>query len=383
MFDDNHIDEFDLQMRSILENGKEEVPARIWNGVADGLDKVAKAKAVSLWLKRAAVTFAAAASIAIGFIIIERPDEKAGSFHQGNLIAVVNESEAEVEISEQKQLAERSIAPQNEMTEQITGPVSYDKASADINPITAKQETTEHKSDEKTPEISEQLWEEETYAPKRRIKTSLVIAGIAGTNSPYGSGKSAPHKSPAIDKIPSSSTVRQTGTQTTYGIPVSAGLGVKVHFTPRWALSAGLNYTLLTSRFDGQYTEVAQGSIISQQSAKVKNQQHYIGIPVNAYYNILNRDYINFYAYAGGTVEKCIYNKYLLQTSPVINHTDKVKGVQFSANVGIGVEFLVGQHVGIYIDPSLRYYFKSNQPKSIRTAQPLMLGFEAGLRFNL
>ena len=29
------------------------------------------------------------------------------------------------------------------------------------------------------------------------------------------------------------------------------------------------------------------------------------------------------------------------------------------------------------------YYFNNGQPKSIRSSQPLMLGFEAGLRFNL
>jgi hypothetical protein len=72
-----------------------------------------------------------------------------------------------------------------------------------------------------------------------------------------------------------------------------------------------------------------------------------------------------------------------VQTTPVINHHEAVKGVQLSANVGIGVEFILGKHVGIYLDPSLRYYFTGSQPKSIRTVQPLMLGFEAGVRFNL
>jgi hypothetical protein len=67
----------------------------------------------------------------------------------------------------------------------------------------------------------------------------------------------------------------------------------------------------------------------------------------------------------------------------MIHHQEAVKGVQLSANAGIGVEFLLGRYVGIYIDPSVRYYFNCKQPNSIRTAQPLMLGFEMGLRFNL
>ena len=117
--------------------------------------------------------------------------------------------------------------------------------------------------------------------------------------------------------------------------------------------------------------------------ARIRNMQHYIGVPVSVYYNIIDHDFINFYAHAGGAVEKCILNKYEVHTSPVIYHTQAVESVQLSANAGIGVEFMLGKHVGIYLDPSLRYYFKGNQPKSIRTAQPLMLGFEAGLRFNL
>ena len=145
----------------------------------------------------------------------------------------------------------------------------------------------------------------------------------------------------------------------------------------------GLNYTLLSSRFNGKYTKVEDGIASLPVSAKVRNSQHYIGIPINAYYDIVNKDFINLYAYAGGTAEKCILNRYEVQTSPVIYHTETAGGVQLSANAGIGVEFMLGQFAGLYIDPSLRYYFNCKQPKSIRTAQPLMLGFEMGLRFRL
>jgi hypothetical protein len=91
---------------------------------------------------------------------------------------------------------------------------------------------------------------------------------------------------------------------------------------------------------------------------------------------------MKFYAYAGGAVEKCISDKYdVLNTSYI--YKGKASGVQLSATAGIGVEFLLGKHLGLYLDPSLRYYFDCGQPKSIRSAQPLMLGFEMGLRINL
>jgi hypothetical protein len=145
----------------------------------------------------------------------------------------------------------------------------------------------------------------------------------------------------------------------------------------------GLNYTMLTSRFSGKYTKVENGGASLPIAATIRNTQHFIGIPINAYYNIVSRDFVNFYAYAGGTVEKCVADRYEVQTTPVIHHAEDIKGVQLSANAGIGVEFMIGRYVGLYIDPSLRYYFDCNQPKSIRTAQPLMLGFEMGFRFKL
>ena len=168
---------------------------------------------------------------------------------------------------------------------------------------------------------------------------------------------------------------------TSYGIPVSLGAGVKVSFTPRWSISAGVNWTMLTRTLSGVYYD-ADGNDHADQD--IRNSQHYIGIPVNVYYNILDGRHVNFYAYAGGTIEKCISDKYLIDSpEQPLTYKGTSKGVQFSANIGIGVEFMVAERLGIYIDPSVRYYFESSQPKSIRTVQPLMLGFEAGLRVRL
>ena len=60
-----------------------------------------------------------------------------------------------------------------------------------------------------------------------------------------------------------------------------------------------------------------------------------------------------------------------------------MKGVQWSAGAGLGIEVRLGKHVGIYADPGVRYYFKGNQPASLRTVQPLMVDINAGVRFNI
>ena len=62
---------------------------------------------------------------------------------------------------------------------------------------------------------------------------------------------------------------------------------------------------------------------------------------------------------------------------------DKAGAFQFSAALGVGIQFKVSDKLGIYLDPAVRYYFHGNQPKSVRTDKPFMFNFDAGLRFNL
>ena len=91
---------------------------------------------------------------------------------------------------------------------------------------------------------------------------------------------------------------------------------------------------------------------------------------------------IGLYTFGGGTVEKAISNKFSVDGSS-LTHKESVDGFQWSAAIGLGVQFQLTDFLGLYIDPSLRYYFKGNQPTSIRTQQPLMMNFEVGLRWDL
>ena len=398
MFEDNHIEESDLLFRSILENGQEEVPEHVWDGVAAGLDKAAKRRTVVLWMSRAAAVAAAAAVVA-GVFFRHGNEEMIVPEAAENMIAVVQEAPAEdcVAPAEETLLANvesfrpaapavlvrKTYSPESFAAEVETCEIPEQTAEAPV----VKEESPEQEAISENTARSEYAgpidWGTEEEPGRRKISTSLVLSGNAGSNSPQNQGRLGPLKSPGILKAPSKTTIEQTENHITYGIPLSFGAGVKLNFTDRWAIGLGVNYSILTSKFNGKYTKVENGVAAVPISATVHNTQHYIGVPVNAYYNIVNRDFINFYSYAGAAVEKCISNKYEMQTTPVVNHEEEVKGLQVSANLGMGVEFLLGKHLGIYIDPSLRYYFDSGQPKSIRTAQPLMLGFEMGLRFNL
>lgn len=406
MSEKNNIFENDLLMRAILEGGQEEVPAHIWDAVSESLDQASsdkRRKTVTLWWRRAGVSAAVAAAVA-SVLVLSRPEQPADlvpAATHGDMIAVIEQTE---DIASEEPATARLVAytpqektftePQSEMIPSLTDTddtmkefvedAETEEAAVKENEVepTKIEETAVRESKEKvSTEHFPVVWEDET--PTRKTKTSLTVSGITGTSgSQNGHGPNL-HKAPALILAPAETGIKEKNTPSRYGLPVSVGAGIKLEFTPKWSLGVGLNYTYLTRTFNGTYTHVSEAGVIDNLiTSDIRNSQHYIGIPVNAYYNIVDSRHVNFYAYAGGAVEKCVYDKYRILSNS-ITHKEPVKGVQLSANIGFGAEFMLGEHLGLYLDPSLRYYFDCDQPKSIRTAQPLMLGFELGFRFRL
>ena len=417
MFEDNKYKDSDLLMRSILNDAQEEVPAGVWEGIAEGLDKASRRKATVLVWRRTAVGFGIAAALAAGIVLNHGTDETLVPEAGEDMIAVVETPETDgaegvmmaqvreratpehigrtakvsvpvrdIRMQEESVAAEEAVAEENVAEEIAAEEVAAEEMPAEEMPAAAEFPAV--KESDLTYRYNEEYmpseWEEEPEAERRQVGTSIVMSGIAGTNGTRnGNGQTGLLRQPSISTAPLKTGIKETSTRSVYGIPLSFGAGVKIDFTGKWSLGVGLNYTLLTRSFYGSYTKVNEaGSIEMTTQSDIRNTQHYVGIPVNAFYNIVDTGRLNFYTYAGGTVEKCVSDHYVLLGTD-ITHTEKAKGVQLSANIGLGVEFLLGKHLGLYIDPSLRYYFDTGQPKSIRTVQPLMLGFEMGLRVKL
>ncbi len=413
MFDDNNIEDFDLMMKSILDEAQEVVPERVWEGVSAGLDKVARRKAVILWWRRAAVGIAAAAAVVLGvFFTYNNENELVPVSAGGDMIAVVEtavpDSESEEAVIpvmmaeskvEKRVLSVKEVGAAMDMAnEPVTfssenetigdeiienEAVEYEYPSIENEPSSVGNDIPAEPSVEKkeSAEYFPEDWGEEETRGKSDV--SIVLSGLTGTNNTLSQNRIGPMKSPAVTPAPTKTGIQETSTKSSFGIPLSFGAGVKIGLSSRWSIGTGLNYTFLSRQFFGTYNKVDADGSVESRSSDISNHLHYIGIPVNAFYDVVSNDRINFYTYFGGTAEKCISNSYTLMGT-AINHKEKVSGVQFSANAGIGVEFMLGSHLGFYIDPSVRYYFKNKtQPKSIRTVQPLMLGFEVGLRVNL
>ncbi len=182
------------------------------------------------------------------------------------------------------------------------------------------------------------------------------------------------------DKTPSGEEFVEGRNSDSYGLPLSFGVGVKYGITRWLGIGVGLSYTMLGKKVSGTYYDGNGWSC----SMDMKNSQHYIGIPVDVYFSMFRTRHWDAYATVGGSVEKCVLNRYVgTFENESLRYTRKVGGVQTSVKLGLGVEFSPLEFLGIYIDPSVRYYFDNNQPRSIRTEQPLAFGVEAGVRFKL
>lgn len=435
---------FDLQIRSMLEDAEEKVPDRVWEAISSRLDKADAAqrrRKVLPWLRYTGLVSAAAA-IALGIFFSVNTADRATSPLQKSSQAVESAiadnitSPADEEITGQETLTtdipQQESAPAQkpssiaddirvssvaEVAPDMDGRVS---SAAEITPdkdgdAAAEQPAApegEHAIPQDTQDenragsISRQIeeaaakdalaqneepWDEtdfmeEEQSPKKRISTSLTISGNAAGNSASGNTRSGgrPIMSVMRPDRNSQNAIDEDKNSCTYGIPLSFGLGTKIIFTDRWSLGIGINYSLLNRTFSGTYTKYnAKGDPEPVHYSKIRNSQSYIGIPVNVYFSIVRNRTVDFYAYAGGTAEKCVFNGYRMGNTEA-TYKEKVAGFQFSANAGIGVEFIIADMLGIYVDPSVRYYFPdSRQPKSIRTVQPLSLGFEVGFRVRL
>lgn len=394
MFDGQQHNDWDLQMRSILESGQEEVPAHIWDGVSSELDAIARRRKAVVFWRRTAIGLSAAAVLAVGFFLGHQSEDKAIDTIAevteivepvyGDAVSVIEKADAENLLT--AMVPETGNRKQAVLKKQNTVPSCAVEAMESVYSEETAENNVEKVSTESeiaavTTEDNQNWVEEESEIKERSTDVSLVLSGIAGTNSAQGNAKTGVIRRPTLSAAPVKTSVTQTEPGDTYGIPLSFGVGTKIGFNSRWSLGVGINYTMLNRKFYGDYTKVEDSRIESIKS-DIRNTQHYVGIPVNAYYNIVENRFVNFYAYAGGAVEKCVSDEYRVMAKDIL-HKERVAGVQASANIGIGAEFMLGNHLGIYIDPSARYYFNCNQPKSIRTAQPLMLGFEMGLRVRL
>ena len=161
-----------------------------------------------------------------------------------------------------------------------------------------------------------------------------------------------------------------------HSLPLNLGIQAQIKVNSYISIGAGISYTWLRSKYDG---------LINKKHHKIKQSLHYIGIPVNAYFTIVENGKLKVYANAGAAIEKGVKASYRITSYDGTSFTSSAKmdGFQYSANAGFGLEYRFSQPCGVYLEPNAVYFFDSKVPASIRTDQPLQLRAEIGFRIHL
>ena len=394
--------EFDIQVRNLLQQATEEVSPHLWEGVAAGLEK--KRRVVPMYVWRSMAVVAAAAAVIAGVVFL-RP-ETVPTEHSNPIILAeapvtevestpVTETEPEVVTvrttqSSPVRLAQASVpqALPEEATETVTT-VQEDMPVADNHVEEETAQTVEETVPEKPATDSRTAFQEDQERMNRLLYEedhkqsggkgfSLSAQGNIQDKRRGSLGEfTRPYAAPIAN---ATEGIYNEGTDS-FTLPFSAGIGLKYNISQHWGIGVGVRYTNLGRTFVGDY--VGDGFRFLQ--TDIDNHQHWLGIPVHGYYEFVNRGPWRVHAFLGVGVEFLLDNDYLVHgVNNDIHYHGGHARPQWSGDMGVGVEFRITPFLGIYLDPSFRYYFATEwEPRSIRTVQPLRFDVELGLRFSL
>ena len=416
-------EDFDLQVRSIMEEAQEPAPAGAWEAISARLDAMAAATAASaasasgsaaaassaaagsssaaargarrVWYwAGAALAMAAAVALGVFFIGTSENNSNLIDINDGSaLVAEAAQPTAEASQpasgmqnapiriqSAQKPASGMQNTPV--LHTETADPVVQSTESSDENASVAEPVT--EPAAEATPAIEPApekpaadpfalMAYEDSQKSSRRTGFSLSVSGGASSNN-AGSGKLS-MGAPGGKYLQAGITETS---KSSFGIPVVVGLGARLHLSETLSIGTGLDYSLLSRTFEGRYTE----GLLSVKTGDFNHTLQYIGIPVDLFVKLLEKKDISLYSTAGVEAEYAISNKYrLLGTDTVVG--DSVNGLQWSIGGGFGLEFNPGQRVGIFAEPTFKYYFDCGQPKNIRTDKPFQMILRVGVRFKL
>jgi hypothetical protein len=215
---------------------------------------------------------------------------------------------------------------------------------------------------------------------------------LQGISSNYSTGYStlAGSSSSLVNSDNSSSNAWTTPTnlstsilddyKAVYSLPLSVGLSVSLPVFKFLEVMTGLNYTYLSGTISGQEANYF---------FKLKQELHYLGIPLKLSVNFLKLGHFGAYVAVGGTIEKGLAG---VQHSQVYNtdgtssnwkHSQKIYGFQTSLTGQLGATYELNKTFNLYFEPGCSYYRPNNQPISSRTEEPCNFNLGLGLRYRM
>ena len=379
-------------MKHKLEGHKMAPPAGLWEGINSemGLQEnpVSKTVTIRLWHWIVAAMLLALVGF---FTLYQFPQDE--SFP---LVAQMPQ-EQETPMMKKESSDEQPLAladsPQRNHT-QVSPKIAEETTPQDAEETSSQQNTEKTSSPQDTEETAaqqvaaetsqqtsvvthrQQHSEEQHYtahhptkqlsAPKSRNQWSVGLnasGGLLASTSQSSMGQSYvyddeyynPGVSSTTQPIPSSTTY---DVEAKHRMPVTLGLSVHYQLNACLALLTGVNYTYLYSEFSKPlYPNVYR-----------EQKLHYLGIPVGLSWLFWKMKGFSFYLSGSAMLQKCLNEK----------------PWQWSVNASAGAEYAITPLLGLYLEPSLGYYFHDGTSfEHYYKEHPLAPSIEFGLRLHL
>ncbi|MBL1221725.1 PorT family protein [Chryseobacterium sp. L7] len=272
--------------------------------------------------------------------------------------------------------------------------------SVNENPWVEEKKKTEeifNNTEDHLPEIYAANNPQKTSGKKPRKWMLSMLTGNVSSNSPeqkfpgytsmsgspmaFSDFWSATTETNPLTEVLLANQSKEVEARIRHKIPVTFGLSMYYSLGKKWGIGTGVNYTKLIS-------ELHSGS----NSNYIKGEQsiHYIGIPVQVNYNIIQKGRFTGYVTGGVLAEKAVAGKLTTKyiVNDVVQETQEekinIKPVQFSVNSAVGLQMKIIDKIGVYAEPGIGYHFKNeSELNTIYKEKPLNFNMKFGIRVLL
>ena len=392
------------QMKQKLEGHQMTPPAGLWEGISNqmGLEPAPahKPAIIRRWYWAAAAVVLAL----VGFFAFYNFDEEQPKLEAHNETTtasrpVSQESDNQPISADEKVItAEPKISGEPKLLAMATQQTSITETN-NLDVIEEQTETSieepavpsaEEKSEPKQELKSEPQQKKQTYLPdviepvtnaSYSESSSKWTIGLAGSNGLllaannyanstnvqplYNDASPAHYYTNGMGNIAQAYTY--TDVESKHHIPLRLGLSLQYQLNDRLALLSGINYTYLESEF-----------IYPLHKHLDFNQKlSYLGIPIGISWKVWSTEHFNIYLAGGTMLEKCI-------KADVSEGDLDIHPWQFSINAAAGAEYNFTRQFGVYLEPSLGYYFNDGTKlEHYYKEHPLAPSLQFGLRLHL
>ena len=368
-------------MKKRLEGHQMVPPEGLWEAIGSEMgfgNEPARKIAVGRWWR-----WAVAAGIAavVGFFAFYHPDGRQPLAQTGQnsvLPSPVEPSqpqEAAVEPSAAQpsllaHISTKSVAVSNREFH-LENEVPTTEKSSENQVLTPENEPAQENEATPTPQTPEKNdsateilppkpdFREKTAEKHRKIGLGLnVSSGLLATITPQTNPlyDYADASNGTTDFEPSTPS-KKTEYEAKHRLPVRVGMSLRYELSPRLALMSGINYTFLSSEFKYPFYPTLNH----------KQTLHYLGIPLGLSLKLYDSGAFRVYLSGSGMLEKSLNER----------------PWQVSVSAAAGAEYSLTPQFGLYLEPSLGYYFNDGTSlEHYYKEHPVAPSIQFGFRFT-